>query len=86
MHILALGRWLEPQANVQGVNDQIFFTCSQNQILYIDLNTLDVDDGTIVGIKDFKPYDIDSLPECGLLPRNAQQNSKKNMRYYLIGY
>ncbi len=69
-----------------GVNDQIVFTRLQNKNLYMDLNFCDIDDNTPLGIDNFKTYCIDSIPNGGLLPRDAKKNSKRNLSYYTIGY
>ena len=72
--------------NMLGVNDQIVFTSQQGQNLYLDLIFTDVDDNSPLGIDNFRTYSVDSIPNYGLLPRDAKKNSKRNLSYYTIDY
>jgi hypothetical protein len=71
---------------MHGVNDNVVFAQINNRIVYLDLNFTDIDNNTPLGIDAFKPYDVDSIPSCGLWPRDAKKNSERNLQYYTIGY
>ena len=77
-----------PIFNLLGVNDQIVFTNINGVNEFLDLNEIELNMVNMekLDVSMFKRFDVDTISNCTFLPRNPKQNSKRNLRYWGIGY